>query len=118
MTTTKKIQDMAAMLRGYGPTFDGGSDSARLRIAEEWVEADFTADHAEQWVKARVWDADTAAKLNDEGLTPDDLTKAVESMTDGLDDDARRKRWTDGCPIYSVCNGDTSAQDIIDAAKE
>ena len=63
-----------------------------------------------------MWDADTAATFRGADLTPAQVRGAAESLTDGMDDDERSETYTDGDPIYSVCNGDTDADEIIDAA--
>lgn len=105
--------EMATMLERHGERFTGTNTDD---VAQEWLDHDFDAVRANEWCEIGCWDAATAAELRDAGLTPDQAHKAAEWLTDGLDDAA--EVFTDGDPIYSTCNGDTSVQEIVDAAKE
>ena len=103
---------MQAMLMRHGPRFTGSNINDE---AEYWADQGFRADDADEWCEIGVWDAATAAEFRDAGLSPDQVKSAAESLTDGLDDPA--EECTAGDPIYSVCNGDTKASVIIDAAR-
>lgn len=60
-----------------------------------------------------VWEPSVAAALRDAGLTPAQAKAAAERLVEenGSDD------YTDGDPIYSVCNRDTRIEDIMKAAE-
>lgn len=105
------LAEMCEMLDRHGDRFSGNHtpDSA-----QDWRDNDFDADAANEWCEIGCWDAGVAAELRDAGLTAQQASDAAERLTEGLEDAA--ETYTDGDPIYSVCNGDTDAQEIIDAA--
>lgn len=107
---TAERSEMADMLDGHGERFSGGNVDD---IAQGWLEHDFDARSAGEWCEIGVWDDDTAAEFRDADLTPDEVNAAADRMIE-----AAEREYTDGSPIYAACNGDISAQQIIDAAKE
>lgn len=84
---------------------------------------------ADGWCDIGVWEASVAAQLRDAGLIPSQVDDAATALTESekdswsqldetLDDLAyHESQYTDGCPIYSVCNNDTSIDVLIDVAK-
>lgn len=128
------LDEMATMLERHGSTFSGNSSTD---TAQDWLDNDFDADAAGSWCEIGCWDATVAAELRDTGLTPaqvDDaatkLRDAEDAEWDAIDEAAaeadpdnwtpcnRDSKYTDGDPIYSVCNNDTPVQELINAAKE
>jgi hypothetical protein len=107
-----KLEAMAVMLTRHGDRFAGNSATD---IAADWIGNDFGVDDAAEWCEIGCWDADTAAKLRDAGLSAQDARDAADKLAEACDDAA--EEYTDGDPIYSVCNADTRVQVIIDAAK-
>ena len=108
---TNDTHDIAAVLRGYGDCYSGGDvdDTAR-----EWITCGITGpDEVGGWCLARVWEPNVAVALRDAGITPQRLCDIAARMTDGLDDDERSARWTDGCPIYAACNGDLDVDVLV-----
>lgn len=112
MTATENVADVLTM---YGEQFTGGDAAG---AAAGWIDAGISdPEEVGGWCLAGVWDEATAARLRASGIMPQRLMAIAAKMTDGLDAAARADRWTDGCPIYSVCNGDTDVSEIIEAAK-
>jgi hypothetical protein len=127
-----EIGEMADMLNGHGDQFSGNYVDDE---AQNWLDNDFDADAANEWCEIGVWDAEVAATFRGENLTPKQVAAAAQKLIDAENaewdaiDEAeaednddwtpceRNSQYTDD-PIYSVCNGDTDAQEIIDAAKE
>jgi hypothetical protein len=105
--------EMAAMLDGYGDRFSGNNS---LDEAQGWLDEEFSRETADPWCEIGVWDAAVAAALRDAGLTPQQVSDAAAKLVDGMDDDERCAAYTDGNPVYSVCNCDTSVEAIIEAA--
>jgi hypothetical protein len=100
-------------LRSHGAAFDGGSDQSRLELARDWMDADFDGADVYDWCEVGCWDADTARQFAAEGLTPAEVKEAAEKLVKQNGTDA----YTDGCPVYSVCNGDTPVKAIVDGAE-
>lgn len=113
VAVNKELEAMVAMLRRHGDRFTGNNVEDE---AQGWLDHDFDADDASGWCEIGCWDAATAAELRDGGLSPQAAHDAAESLVEGLEDSA--ETYTDGDPIYSACNGDTDAQEIVNAAKE
>ena len=127
------VYDMAEMLDRHGSTFAGNCADD---TAQDWIDNGFERDSADDWCEIGCWDAATAAELRDSGLTPTQAQEAAQRLIEAetaewnAKDDAAAKAdadwtpcsrdscYTDGDPIYSACNNDTLAQEIIDAAKE
>ncbi len=107
------LADMMELLERYGDRFAGNSAEDN---ASDWVENGFDADSASDWMDIGVWDAATAAEFRAAELTPAEVEAAADKMVEGLEDAA--EEFTDGCPIYTACNGDISPRRIIDAANE
>lgn len=107
------VVDMAAMLDGHGEKFTGNNVDDE---AQGWLDNDFTPRAADMWCDIGCWDAAIAAQLRDAGLSPDQVRVAAERLIADAGDDAAEE-YTDGCPIYSACNGDTNADVLIEAAK-
>lgn len=105
--------DMIDMLEGHGDRFTGKNVDDE---AQGWLDEGFDADSADDWCEIGVWDSATAAQLRDAGLSPEQVREACERLIEDASDDARDE-YTDGDPIYSVCNNDTSIDVLIDAAK-
>lgn len=105
------MNNMTAMLRRHGDRFAGSNPN---EAAQQWIDAGFTPEVADQWCEIGVWDAGVAETLRDHDLTPDAAKDAAERLFDenGADE------YTDGDPIYSVCNNDTDIEDLIDAANQ
>jgi hypothetical protein len=114
MTTDKTtVTDIAEILRAYGELFHGGDPD---EVAAEWVEAGITdLDAVDGWCAANVWEPRVAAALRAEGVDHELLCDISAKMTRGMSADERRDRWTEGCPIYALCNGDISVDDLIAA---
>jgi len=106
------INDIAAVLNSHGENFSGGDAT---RFAEDWNDYGFTPDQVNGWCGARVWDAATASAWAIAGLTPDDVVQAKRELAKRELVDGGMENYTDYCPIYSTCNGDTDPQVIIDA---
>jgi hypothetical protein len=102
------INEMSETLNRYGPRFSGNNVADE---AQNWLDHDFTPSKAACWCDVGVWDAATAAEFRDAGLSPKQVETASESLTEGLEDPA--EEYTDGDPIYATCNGNISAQVII-----
>lgn len=106
--------EILAVLRGHGDVFTGGP-SREDEIAREWAEYGFCAATTDEWCAVGVWDAAVAAQLRDAGLSPQiaktRAERLVESIRDCGGDPA--ETYTDGCPIYAVCNGDTSIDILL-----
>lgn len=124
--------EMAEMLERHGDRFTGNNTDDE---AQGWLDEGFDADSADAWCEIGCWDATTAAKWRDAGMTPSQISDAADAMLeaeiaewDAIDEAAaeedhdwtpctRESQYTDGNPIYSACNGDTRRQALIDAAK-
>jgi hypothetical protein len=107
-TMARIINEIADVLRMYGDSYTGSDAYA---TAEDWDDYGFTPDQVNDWCGTRVWDAATASAWAIAGLTPDDVAQAKrELLVDG-----GMENYTDYCPIYSTCNGDTDPQVIINA---
>lgn len=125
-----KVHNMAMMLSEYDQRFTGNNISDE---AEGWIDEGFTPESARKWVDIGMWDASVAAKFRDAEFTPDQVAEAASKLVaaedevwDEIDENAaesdedwspcdRDSKYTDGDPIYSVCNRDTDIQEIIDA---
>lgn len=108
----EKLNSVANILKLHGDRFAG--DNA-VDAADEWIDNGFSVIQVEDWCEVGVWDVETAATFRDAGLTPSQVKDGADRLVDGMDDEERIRTYTDGCPIYSVCNGDTDAMEIIDA---
>ncbi len=108
------MNNTAEILRKYGEQFAGNNVED---AAQDWLDHGFTAESVDGWCEIGVWDAATAAKFRDAGLTPGQVKKASNELVEGLDRDLC-DRFTDGDPIYSTCNGDTAAWRIINQARK
>jgi len=103
------LELVAEVLVSNGERFTG-SDAAE--VAQEWIDYGFDADDVSDWCDIGCWDAATAAAWRDAGLSPDQVLDAARSLIDA--EDEPEDTYTDGCPIYSCCNGDTDSQVVID----
>ena len=101
---------IADVLDPYGEKMAGGDVEA---TAHEWRGHEFTADEVDEWCEIGCWDPATADEFRDAGLTPAQVKEAAAKLVEGLDDPTTE--YTDGCPIYSVCNHDTDSDVIVDA---
>ena len=107
---TAKLSRVVNVLKSHGDSFSGGGDNV-IRFARQWVDRGFDSDDVDAWCESRVWDAQTAKAWCLAGLTPDDVTAAAALLVESHGTDS----YTDGCPIYSCCNGDTDTDVIVDA---
>ena len=105
------LRAMVATLKGHGERFCGNNPEDE---AQDWIDHGFDAVAADGWCEIGVWDAGIAAQLKDAGLSPDQVTRGAESLVEAAEDAA--EEYTDGDPIYSVCNSDTSIKVLIRAA--
>ena len=90
-----------------------GSECNLTFFARQWVDRGFDAIDVDSWCSVNVWDAQAAKTWSIAGLTPDDVEAAAELLIENHGKDS----YTDGCPIYSCCNGDTDLDVMIDAHK-
>ena len=102
------IREIAEVLEMFGHAYTGADSYA---TAELWDDYGFSPEQVNSWCGARVWNAATASEWSFAGLTPDDVALAKRELL------AAHARWnyTNYCPIYSTCNGDTDPQVIIHA---
>lgn len=107
------LHQMVEMIKGHGPRFIGVNAEDE---AQEWIDHGFDVDDANEWCKIGVWEQSVAARLRDDGLTPEQVSDAECELMDA--DDPDNSEFTDGSPIYSVCNNDTSIDVLIDACKK
>jgi hypothetical protein len=107
-----EIDDTPEEVREISEVLDRHGGNA-IEAAQGWADHGFDADDTDDWCEVGVWDADTAADLREAGLSPREAKGAAERLLEDGDADD----YTDGDPIYSVCNGDTSFQELIDAAE-
>lgn len=104
--------EMSYMLDGYGERFAGNNVD---EVAQDWLDNDFSASEAGEWCDVGFWDASTAAQIRDAGISATEAKAAAEALAGEYEDAS--DEFTDGCPIYSVCNRDTSINVLINAAK-
>lgn len=104
-----EVVAIADVLDPYGDRMAGNDVEA---TAHEWIDNGFDSEGAGEWCEIGCWDPSTAATFRDAGLTPAQVKAAAETLVAGLDDPTAE--YTDGCPIYSTCNGDTDADVVID----
>ena len=105
-----KISRVEKVLISHGDFFSGGCQNA-AREARQWVDRGFDAIDVDSWCSVNVWDAQAAKAWCLAGMTPDDVTAAAALLIENHGTDS----YTDGCPIYSCCNGDTDTDVIVDA---
>jgi hypothetical protein len=128
------LADMMEALERHGDKFTGNNVADE---AQGWLDENFSAEEADEWCDIGVWDALTAATLRDAGVTPSKANDAAQKLIDAeieaweaidlaaAKDDPenwtpceRDSQYTDGDPIYSACNNDTNANEIVEAAKQ
>lgn len=97
------MSDMIQELERHGWRFTGNNVQD---IAQEWLDADFTAYEAAEWCEAGCWEPSVAAQLRDAGVTTDQATARAEALEDACEDAA--EEYTDGSVIYAICNRDAS----------
>lgn len=90
-----------------GDRFSGNNP---VDTAEEWISEGFNADDAEAWISVGFWNPQVAAELRDIGIEPDDAQRISEKL---IEDDDEVSNYTDGDPIYSLCNNDTDIEIFI-----
>lgn len=93
--TQQLIDDLAS--RGY--RYDGGDAETRAAIAQEWIDLEFSADEASDWMDAGFWDPGTAADVRLMGIQASEVAGLCNDLITGYDD-----------PVYSMCNGDLSVE--------
>jgi len=105
-----ELGEMVDVLEQHGDRWTGNCVDDE---AQDWLDHDFEADGVNEWCEIGVWDAATAAAFRAAGKTPVQIAAASQSLIDAEEDPA--EVYTDGDPIYAVCNSDLDAQIIIDA---
>lgn len=109
LTVNEQIPaDVAAMIAVIDWRGDSFSGSDVRETAEGWIEQGFDSDDASEWMDAGVWDAETAAELRDEEITPAQITQ--------LDEDGEIS-YPDGCGSlgYALANCDVSVKRVKSA---
>lgn len=106
---SRDVADIAEVLIGHGERFAGDDVEQE---SQQWIDHDFDAPEVADWCDIGCWNPSVAAQWRDAGLTPDDVKAAAESMVEGSSEPD--VEWTDSCPIYSCCNGDTETEEIIE----
>lgn len=122
--------EIAQMLNGHGPQFTGNNVDDE---AQGWLDEGFDAESAGEWCEIGCWDASTAARLRDAGLSAKDADTAADALIEvekekwekedayamehDLELPDHDSEYTDGSPIYSACNNDTPVSKIIEAAE-
>jgi hypothetical protein len=105
-----KIGRVKSVLISHGDCYSGGECNLTF-FARQWVDRGFDAIDVDSWCSVNVWDAQAAKMWSIAGLTPDDVAAAAKLLLEKNGADS----YTDGCPIYSCCNGDTDLDVIVDA---
>lgn len=109
------LSEMAAVLNRHGSVYTGGHAA---EMAQDWLDNDFTPAQADEWCEAGFWAPDVAAQVRDAGVTPDQAVAASASLTEAIgEDEDAGEVYTDGDPIYAVCNNDTAVSVLIDAVE-
>lgn len=113
--TTQSINSILSVLRSHGEAFTGGP-SCENDVAREWQGYGFDADVTDRWCSVGVWDASIAAQLRDAGVSPSQATARAKALVEAIRDadGDPAETYTDGCPIYAVCNGDTDVSVLLD----
>jgi hypothetical protein len=109
-TLDPKLSAMADGVTSRGERFAGNNV---WDMAEAWTEAGFSATDAAEWMDAGFWDPDTAATVRDTGITAEQAAARAEALVEAAEDAA--EDYTDGDPIYSICNGDTPVSVLTEA---
>lgn len=104
------LGEMIRVVSRHGDMFTGGM--AR-NAAQGWVDAGFEPSYADAWMDAGWWDCDRAGTARDLGLTPQQTIDRAAALIDAVKNGS--PRYTDGSPIYSICNGDTSLDVLVSA---
>lgn len=107
--TTMSVREIADVLRRYGGPCHGGSPED---YAGDWDDLGMSAEDVEEWCAVGCWDAATAVRLRDAGLTPRRARDACDRLAR-----ADRAAYTDGDPMYAACNRDVRVDEIVDAAE-
>jgi len=111
------VADIMTIVQSYGERFCGNNPEDE---ANGWIEAGITnPEVVGEWCEIGVWEQSVAARMIAEGLTPAQVLAGAERMLEALgEDDDSAEHYTDGDPIYSVCNNDTAIKHLIAAAKQ
>lgn len=111
------VADIMDVLESYGDRFAGNNAED---TANGWINDDINnPEVVGAWCEIGVWESSVAARMIEEKLTPAQVSAGAERLLEALgEDEDSADRYTDGSPIYSVCNGDTSIDDLIAAAKQ
>ena len=81
----ENLRDIAAVLARSGPRATGGR--AAEASAREWLEEGFDdAEEITDWLRARVFDAAGARRLEDAGITPEQAAGRTTAGTDDAED--------------------------------
>ena len=82
--------------------------------ARRWARFGCAATEVAEWCEIGCWDLSALSAWRSAGLTPAQVKAAAKKLVADLDDPS--EKYTNGCPIYSCCNHDTSTDVIVDAA--
>lgn len=109
------LLEMIAAVKRHGERFTGW---AARDAAQGWIDAEFSDEEADEWMSAGWWDADRAGSARDMGLTAEQTAERAQQLIDACGDDSEAvaSEYTDGDPIYSICNCDTPI-DVLTGAK-
>ena len=102
------------VLLSHGDVFSGGRDRVWY-VAVDWCKLQFDAETVDSWCGVGVWEPSVAADLRAAGISPRQAAERARALVakvrDAGGDPART--YTDGCPIYSVCNNDTGISVLL-----
>jgi hypothetical protein len=101
------VRSMVAVLNSHGKLFTGDNV---VDMARGWLDYGFSPAEADEWCEIGVWEPGIAATLKNAGLTPYEVNSGAERLYEAEPEK--------GCPIYSVCNGDTNISVIIEEARK
>lgn len=112
--TTQSINSIVSVLRMHGEVFTGGPDR-EVDIAREWLGYGFDAHGTDRWCSVGVWEPSIAAQLRDARVSPARAKARSESLVEAIEEAGGdpAETYTDGCPIYAVCNGDTDVSVLM-----
>lgn len=104
------------VLERHGPRFTGNNVSDE---ADGWIEHGFNTSEIDAWCDVGCWDPYTAQRLKDEGLESSDVEAACKYLCDQFDDPYEQAdAYTDGDPMYALCNNDIDIHVILDAHRK
>jgi len=112
-TDNETVTEIADILKAYGELFHGGRPD---EVAAEWVEAGVTdLDAVNGWCMANVWEPRVAAALQAAHISPQRLCDIAAKIRSSAIVVPWRRRRDESCPVYALCDGDISVDDLIAA---